>query len=166
MPEPLFLAVNASAATILGGGLEPTCAARACPRLVVELTEHVPVEDYGALEAAVSTLRARGLRLAVDDTGAGYAGFRHLLGLRPEIVKLDLSLTQGIDGDPVRRALASALVRFTADTGAHLIAEGIETEAELGTLRDLGVEWGQGFLLGRPQPLDRALSQCDAVPRG
>lgn len=156
VPEPLFLALNVSPGTLLSPEFASVCGSELCPRLVFELTEHVPVEDYEVLNAVVADFRAAGVRLAVDDTGAGYAGFRHLLALKPDIVKLDLSLTCGIDTDPVRRALASALVQFTGDTGTALVAEGVETAAELETLRDLGVGWGQGYHLARPGPVDGA----------
>lgn len=157
LPRPLFLAVNVSPAALLSEDLEAACPKETRSRLVLELTEHVPVEDYQTLDAAAALFRAHGARLAVDDTGAGYAGFRHLIGLRPDIVKLDLALTRGIDADPARRALATALVQFSRDTGADLIAEGVETAAELDALRSLGVPWGQGYHLGRPRPLSQSL---------
>jgi EAL domain-containing protein (putative c-di-GMP-specific phosphodiesterase class I) len=153
VPDPVFLALNVSPATLLSPGLARLCGSDVCPRLVLELTEHVQVEDYDLLNAVAARFRRAGARIAVDDTGAGFAGFRHLLALGPDIVKLDLSLTHGIDSDPVRRALASALVRFTADTGTHLVAEGVETAAELATLRELGVPWAQGYHLARPAPI-------------
>lgn len=163
LPESLFLAVNVSPATLLTPELHLMCESSASPRLVLELTEHVPVEDYDAITTATAALRAGGARLAVDDTGAGYAGFRHLLGLRPDIVKLDVSLTRGIHHDPARRALASAIVRFTADTHADLIAEGVETVDELLALQQLDVGWGQGYHLARPQPLEDVIALPELV---
>jgi EAL domain-containing protein (putative c-di-GMP-specific phosphodiesterase class I) len=111
------------------------------------------VDDYDAVTTAFTDLREMGAQLAVDDTGAGYASFRHLLGLDPSIVKLDMSLTRGIDRDSARRALAAALVSFTRDTDRVLVAEGVETAAELEALRELGVRLVQGYYLGRPQRL-------------
>ncbi len=128
-----------------------------CSRIVLELTEHVPVEDYDAVNAGLRPLRERGARLALDDTGAGYAGFRHLLGLRPDVIKLDISLTRDIDQDPVRRALAGALVTFAAEVDAKVIAEGVENQAELETLEHLNITWVQGYHLGRPAPLPAEL---------
>jgi EAL domain-containing protein (putative c-di-GMP-specific phosphodiesterase class I) len=125
--------------------------------VVIELTEHVPVEDYGPVVDAFARLRVRGVRLAVDDTGAGFAGFRHILALAPDIIKLDSSLVRGIELDPARRALTAALVAFAADTGVDLLAEGVETFDELDTLTALGVRWAQGYLLGRPKPLAHSL---------
>jgi EAL domain-containing protein (putative c-di-GMP-specific phosphodiesterase class I)/response regulator of citrate/malate metabolism len=159
LPSNAFLAVNVSPATMLSHRLADVIPPDVAPRLVIELTEHVPVEDYETINAAADRLRDRGARIAVDDTGAGYAGFRHLLSLKPDIVKLDISLTRGIDHDPGRRALASALVHFTQDTSAVLIAEGIETSGELGTLHELQVDWAQGYHLARPEPLSRVVSQ-------
>jgi EAL domain-containing protein (putative c-di-GMP-specific phosphodiesterase class I)/DNA-binding NarL/FixJ family response regulator len=162
-PETAFVALNVSPSTALSPAFSAMLRHADHKRLVIELTEHVLVEDFDAVRDALSVQRSRGVRLAVDDTGAGYAGFRHLLGLNPDIIKLDISLTRGIDADPARRALAAALVRFSEDTGAELIAEGVETAAELATLVELGVGWAQGYHLARPAPL--ALPAPDgAVP--
>ena len=90
---------------------------------------------------------------AVDDAGAGYASLRHILNLRPDIIKLDIALTRGVDTDPVRRALATALLKFRSDINAVVVAEGIETIGELETLRSLGLRYGQGYFLGYPQDL-------------
>lgn len=163
LPEHAYLAINVSPATVLSGELDDVCRRQVGERVVLELTEHVPVEDYDAIASALTDLRAAGVRLAADDTGAGFAGFHHLLALNPDIVKLDISLTRGIDKDPARRALATALITFTHGTGRQLIAEGIETAAELRTLQDLGTPWGQGFHLGRPQPLSQ-LQACLRSP--
>jgi EAL domain-containing protein (putative c-di-GMP-specific phosphodiesterase class I)/AmiR/NasT family two-component response regulator len=159
LPDDAFLAVNVSPATLVTDRVGDVVSRGVAPRVVIELTEHVPVEDYDTVNAAAERLRAHGARVAVDDTGAGYAGFRHLISLKPDIVKLDICLTRGIDHDPGRRALTSALVQFTQDTGATLIAEGIETDAELSTLHQLHVDWAQGYRLGRPQPLADVLAQ-------
>jgi EAL domain-containing protein (putative c-di-GMP-specific phosphodiesterase class I) len=157
LPAPMFLAINVSPATVMSGVLSDVLSGADCRRVVLELTEHVPIEDYGGVVSALSRLREHGVRVALDDTGAGYAGFRHLLGLQPDVIKLDLSLTRDIDHDVSRRALAAALVAFAGDVGAHIIAEGVETEAELETLEKLGVPWVQGYLLGRPEPLESML---------
>jgi EAL domain-containing protein (putative c-di-GMP-specific phosphodiesterase class I)/FixJ family two-component response regulator len=166
IPDGAFIAINVSPATVLSPALPELLAKAAGRQLVIELTEHVLVEDFDALAAALATLRSRGVRLAVDDTGAGYAGFRHLLGLAPDIIKLDICLTRGIDTDPARRALAAALVKFSADTGATLIAEGVENAAELSTLVDLGIGWAQGHYLARPAPLLNHLTRGLGVLAG
>jgi EAL domain-containing protein (putative c-di-GMP-specific phosphodiesterase class I)/CheY-like chemotaxis protein len=151
-PEGTFLAVNLSPASILHLDEERLCPPELCARIVVELTEHVPIEDYSALHQALGEMRAQGTRLAADDLGAGYAGFRHLIALEPDIIKLDISLVNGIHRSRRARALASALVAFAADVGALVIAEGVEEEAELREVQHLGVPWAQGYYLGRPQP--------------
>ena len=122
-------------------------------RLAIELTEHARITDYPALSEALTGLRARGVRLMIDDVGAGFASLHHILRLAPDAIKLDRSLTSGIEADPARRALAAALVTFAGEIGATIIAEGIETEDELAALQALGVERGQGFHLGRPRPI-------------
>ncbi|WP_298807040.1 EAL domain-containing protein [uncultured Pseudokineococcus sp.] len=127
------------------------------PRLVVELTEHDQVEDYPALLRVLDGLRRRGLLLAIDDTGAGYASLQHLTRLAPDIVKLDISFVRGIDADPARQAVVHALVTLATDISATLVAEGIENDAELTTLGRLGVTHGQGFHLARPAPPDTHL---------
>ncbi|MCL6537426.1 MAG: EAL domain-containing protein [Acidothermus sp.] len=153
LPSQAFLAVNVSPEFVLSRKLDVLADFPACDRLVLELTEHAAVEDYALIQERLAPFRERGARVAIDDTGAGFASLRHLLLLQPEVIKLDLSITRGVDHDPARRALASALVGFAKDVGAHLIAEGVETARELETLAALGIEWAQGFHLGKPQPL-------------
>jgi EAL domain-containing protein (putative c-di-GMP-specific phosphodiesterase class I) len=123
------------------------------PRIVVEITEHEAVEDYAALVRSLDTLRGLGCRVAIDDAGAGFASLRHTLQLAPDIVKVDISLTRDIDSDRGRRALASALISFADEMGMTIVAEGIESQAELDTLRELGVIYGQGYFLAEPAPL-------------
>ncbi len=128
-------------------------------RIVVEITEHEPVDDYEALASALERLRGRGARIAIDDAGAGFASLRHTLRLDPDVIKLDISLTRGIDGDRGKRALAKALISFAQEMRMDIVAEGIETEAELETLLALGAGLGQGFFLARPAPIDRWTSR-------
>lgn len=151
-PPHTFLALNMSPATILHIKQEPLCSPELCPRIVIELTEHVPIEDYSALHDSLRDMRANGARLAADDLGAGYAGFRHLIALDPDIIKLDISLVSNIHRSVSARALTTALVAFAADVAALVIAEGVEQEVELVELRHLGVHWAQGYHLGRPGP--------------
>ena len=129
---------------------------------MVEVTEHSAVEDYDALKRAIDQLRSRGVRLAIDDLGTGFASFMHIVKLLPEFMKLDISLTREIESDPVKQALTAALVGFAAQIGAHLIAEGVETAAELKALVGLGVEYAQGYYLGAPTPLPLRGSQSAA----
>ena len=153
LPADTFLAINMSPATILHAVERELCPPEACSRVVIELTEHVPIEDYSALQRALAAARGYGARLAADDLGSGYAGFRHLVTLGPDIIKLDMSLVRGIHRSSGQRALASALLAFARDVGAVVIAEGVEEQAELDMLRAIGVPWAQGFHLGRPRSL-------------
>jgi EAL domain-containing protein (putative c-di-GMP-specific phosphodiesterase class I) len=153
LPAHAYLALNVSPHTILSGKLDACLAGVPLHRLVIELTEHAPIQDYGDLCASLAQLRQSGLRLAIDDAGSGYASFRHILQLQPDIIKLDQSLIRAIDLDSGRRALAAALIYFAHATGNTVVAEGIETDEELAVLRALGVQAGQGYLLGRPAPV-------------
>jgi EAL domain-containing protein (putative c-di-GMP-specific phosphodiesterase class I) len=151
-PPDVAIALNVSPTT----ALEP----RFCEllvgiaeRVVIEITEHAQVDDYDALRAALAPLRERGAQLAIDDVGAGFANLRHILRLAPDIVKLDLSLTQEISRDPAREALASSLVGFAGGVGASIVAEGISSDEDLALLRTLGVDYGQGYHLARPSSL-------------
>jgi len=157
-PEDVYVSVNAASDTVLSPLFAEALAGQPLERIVLEITEHDCVDDFEALEAAVAPLRARGLRLAVDDAGAGHSGLQQILKMRPDLIKLDRSLIEGIGDDPGRRALAAALTMFARETGSRLIAEGVETEDELAMLRALGMDKVQGYLLGRPVPLDAALA--------
>jgi EAL domain-containing protein (putative c-di-GMP-specific phosphodiesterase class I) len=147
---PTYLAVNFSPATIMRPELETLCRTFDGSRLVIEMTEHSQVEDYALLADCVNRLRRLGPRFAVDDAGAGFASLRHVLRIRPDFIKLDRSITQGIDSKPAHQALISALLTFAEGTSLAIVAEGIETAAEAATLRRLGVTYGQGYYLGRP----------------
>jgi EAL domain-containing protein (putative c-di-GMP-specific phosphodiesterase class I) len=151
LPVGRYLALNVSPAVLEHEGLAEEVARYELGRpLVVELTEHQPVEDYVALSAQLDRLRALGVLVAVDDVGSGFASFRHVTRVNPDILKLDRSLVCGIDDDPVRQSLASAIVAFARDVGATVVSEGIENESELCCLKDLAVGCGQGFYLARP----------------
>lgn len=152
LPDDAYLSVNCSHRAASSPDLARTLAPVA-GRVVVEITEHEQVDDYERLLAALDGLRAMGVRVAIDDAGAGYASLRHTLQLSPDIVKVDISLTRAIDTDRGRRALASALISFGDEMGMTIVAEGIETEAELLTLRELGVRYGQGYFLAEPGPI-------------
>jgi PAS domain S-box-containing protein len=150
LPADPWLSVNVSPDLVLAGDRLRDLVRTAGRPIVCEVTEHAVIDDYPAFRLAMAHLD--GLRLAVDDAGAGFASFRHVLELRPAFVKLDRSLVADIDGDPVRQALMVGMSHFAKSVGCRLIAEGIETNAELATLMELGVPLGQGYLLGRPAP--------------
>jgi len=152
LPADLYVSMNISPAALLDPGL--VAALRGCSlsldRVVLEITEHVSIPDYEVLAKRTEELRGLGVRLAVDDAGAGFASFRHILQLCPEYIKLDRTLIENISEDPARRALAAAVVLFAFEMGSAVVAEGVETVAELQTAQVLGIDAAQGFLLGRP----------------
>jgi EAL domain-containing protein (putative c-di-GMP-specific phosphodiesterase class I) len=152
LPEDLYISVNVSPAAVLAPALTDCLLASRVPlhRVVLEITEHVSVPDYNLLASRTAELRALGVRLAVDDAGAGFASFRHILRLSPEYIKLDRTLIENISEDPARRALAAAVVLFAFEMGSAVVAEGVETLAELRMAQTLGIDAVQGFLLGRP----------------
>ncbi len=160
-PAGPYLSVNAMPDTLASAGLAELLAAAPADRLVLEITEHAPVHDYEALNAAMRRMRGRGIRLAVDDAGSGFASLRHILQLAPDIIKIDNALTRNVYKDPARRALAAGLISFAAELGATVVAEGIQTRQELETLRELGVRYGQGFYLARPGPIADVMSIGD-----
>jgi EAL domain-containing protein (putative c-di-GMP-specific phosphodiesterase class I) len=153
LPKDAYVAVNGSPAFVSSGMLPELLQGVDISRVVLELTEHASVTDYRELTDALAPLRALGLRIAIDDAGAGYSSMRHILSIEPNLVKLDISLTRGIDQDRKRRALASALIAFARETDVAIIAEGVETPGELQTLQSLGVKRAQGYYLARPKPL-------------
>ena len=165
LPGNGWLSLNVSPALLLERARLRRCLDGQVRFAVLEVTEHVAIENYSAIRDAVSSIGAD-VRIAVDDAGAGFASFRHILELRPDYVKLDIGLVRDIDTDDVRQALVAGIVYFAKKSGCRLIAEGIETEGERDQLRSLGVDLGQGFLLGRPaaagdQP-DPAAAQIEA----
>ncbi len=162
-PPGVFLAVNVSPAAVSTARFGALASAMPRPEaIVVELTEHAPVDDYAPLRATLAPLRRAGLRLAVDDAGAGYASLRHVLELAPDVIKLDMTLVAGIDREPAQRSLVSSLVQFAGEVGATVIAEGIESPAQRRGIVDAGVGLGQGFLFGRPARYASVAATFDA----
>jgi EAL domain-containing protein (putative c-di-GMP-specific phosphodiesterase class I) len=153
LPAGVYLSVNASPSLLDNPELVELLASVDTSRIVVELTEHAAVDDYHALGLAIDRLRSLGARLAIDDVGAGFSSFQHVIRLRPDIVKLDITITRDIDTDPARRGLARGLLSVAHDLGATVVAEGVETQGELDALVNLGVDTAQGFVLARPGPL-------------
>jgi EAL domain-containing protein (putative c-di-GMP-specific phosphodiesterase class I)/GGDEF domain-containing protein len=119
-------------------------------RIVLEITERTAIVDFGSFRATLEYLRALGFAVAVDDAGAGYGSLQCLAEVKPEWLKIDISLVRGVDTDEVRRQLMSSLVIFARKVGVKLVAEGIETREELETLKEIGVTYGQGFYFTKP----------------
>jgi len=149
--EGQFLALNLTPASLLAlarrANQRPEVALSA---LVVEVTEHTAIDAYGDLRRELEQLCQRGLRIAVDDAGAGYASLRHVLELGPDIVKIDRSLIHGLADDRARRIAVSAFVALAHDLGSNVVAEGVELPADYDAICELGVDAAQGYLLGRP----------------
>lgn len=162
----LWLSINLSPTAVLSGEIDRLFAGVDLENIVVELTEHAEVDDYGFLNLTLDRWRDRGLRVAVDDAGGGYASFAHVVNARPDFIKLDRSLTVDIDVVPRKRALAAAICEFAAEVGVHLIAEGIEAPTQLELLTDLGVSLGQGYHLGVPAALEEQPALVAAGGRG
>jgi EAL domain-containing protein (putative c-di-GMP-specific phosphodiesterase class I)/response regulator of citrate/malate metabolism len=152
LPPSTYLAINASPSTAAGRPFRDLLATVDTGRIVIEITEHAPVDDYDRLNAALRPVRDLGARLAIDDAGAGFASLRHILRLAPDAIKLDRSLINGIATDRSKQALAAGLISFAEKADVAIVAEGIERDRELAALRALGVPYGQGFLLARPAP--------------
>lgn len=150
LPSSALLSVNVSAEAIRSDTVLRQLTGEHAGRLVVELTEHTRIEDYSSIADELAALRSSGARVAVDDAGSGWAGLEHILQLQPEVLKLDRTLITRIDLHAGRQAMVEAMVGFADRMGALLIAEGVETAEELACLTSLGVEFGQGYLLGRP----------------
>jgi EAL domain-containing protein (putative c-di-GMP-specific phosphodiesterase class I) len=150
LAEDVLLTVNMSPDLVVDGVLDRLLADVDATRVVLEVTEHAAIPDYPDLHRALRPHRAAGLQLAVDDAGAGYASFRHILNLRPDLIKVDISLVQGIDTDPGQQALVESLLVFADRSDATLLAEGVERPEELDLLTTLGVPLVQGYLVGRP----------------
>ena len=150
LPAGSWVGLNVSPAFLVSCEELPRLLSTADREILLEITEHAPVPDYGALHHAIRRIGEH-VRVAVDDAGAGYSGLQRIIELAPDLIKLDITLVRGIEGDPGRQALVAGMVHFARQTGSTLLAEGIETPAEARLLRELGVDLGQGYLFGRPE---------------
>ncbi len=146
-----FLSVNASPETVLDPAFAEQLEPVEVERVVLEVTEQARIDSYERFADALRPLRAQGLRLAIDDLGAGFASLNHILRLEPDLIKLDRLIARHIDRHRPTRALAAALTSFAIETGMLVVAEGIETAMQRSLLTALGISLGQGYLLGRPQ---------------
>lgn len=165
LPSEVGLSVNASAATLAHPG--PLELIQACDgrQLTVEVTEHAVVEDCNLIKERLVEIRALGVQIVVDDAGAGFASLQHIVQLAPEIIRLDISLSQHARSSPFRRAMAGALIDVAHRSGARLIVEGIEgieDAADLTLWSALGADAVQGYLVGYPAALP-ALSSSPLI---
>jgi PAS domain S-box-containing protein len=155
LPSGRWLDLNVSPSLLARPEALRELVRRAGRPIVLEITEHDVVVDYPALREAVRAVGGD-VRLAVDDAGAGIANFGHIVELRAHFVKLDISLVRGVNVDLGRQALVVAMRYFARTAGCRLVAEGVETEDEARSLTQLGVEFGQGFWFGSPEPAPAA----------
>lgn len=153
LPPNLYMAVNASPTLVVDPRLHELVVRADAARIILEITEHAAIDDYASVLHALQDLRRVGVRVSVDDVGAGFSTFSHVLELSPQLLKIDLSIIRGIDTDPARQALAGAIVEVARQLGADLVAEGVETDAELRTVARIGISSIQGYLVSRPVAL-------------
>jgi diguanylate cyclase (GGDEF)-like protein len=160
IPEDIFLSLNISPRTFEAPEFSGTAFLRILQRngisperVVLELTEREGIQNIDRLGAALHACRAAGVRIAADDVGAGNAGIRLLSQFKFDVMKIDLSLIQAGTGREPVTAVLTTLVELARRWRALVIAEGIETTEQLRIVRELGIDAGQGYLLGRPGPL-------------
>ena len=158
LPEGAYMSINCSPSTALMPEFTRLLDVSGADRLVVEVTEHAAIDDYPLFNSSVARMRFRGLRYAVDDAGAGFSSFSHILSTKPDIVKLDMSLIRDIHRDLSRRALVHGLLYFIEQINATAVAEGVETPEEAEALKRLGVHCAQGYYFGRPSEQVQLLS--------
>lgn len=126
--------------------------------IIFEITEHSAVDDIDAFKRTIDHYKEQNYHIAIDDAGAGYSGLNMIADIHPHYIKLDMNLIRGIDSDELKKSLVKSLQEFARISNIHLIAEGIETLGQLNTLIDIGVNYGQGFFIQRPdaniKPID------------
>jgi EAL domain-containing protein (putative c-di-GMP-specific phosphodiesterase class I) len=148
LPRGTWISVNISAETMCHGARTRELVSLADRPVVLELTEHEPVYDYACVRRSLHELP--GVRLAVDDTGSGFASLRHVIELRPAFIKADRVWVHGLAQDPCRQAIVRGLCALADASGAQVIAEGVERPCDMAALANLGIPLAQGFLLGEP----------------
>jgi len=159
VPHRVTLAVNASPDVACSEALLEVVTGIDPSRVVVEITEHRRASEPSMFAWAIRRLKSHGVQVAIDDAGTGYSDLRQILELQPDIVKLDRALIDGVDTDPVKMALVQALVAFGRDTGIQLVAEGVSSLSIRDAVRELKVDCGQGYALGRPEPAGLVLGR-------
>ena len=164
LPPHLSLSVNLSPSALLRPDVTELLLDASPGRLLVEITEHEHVADYAGLLRSLESLREAGIKIGIDDFGAGHSSLRHVLQLAPDVVKLDISITTHVDRDESRQALVEAMLAFCGRIGAVVIAEGIEEPGELAMLLDLGVHFGQGWFMARPAAPEVVLPVLHSQP--
>lgn len=162
IPEQYYITLNISPKHLTSPYLQAMLDKAPLHRIVLEVTERECIPDYKAFRNAIRPFRKRGMRLAVDDAGAGFASFQHILELQADIIKLDRSLISNINSDHRKRALVAALIGFAKETKSNVLGEGVETLAELEALQELGAQTIQGYFFCHPLPIDDVLAFCSS----
>jgi len=121
-------------------------------QIVFEITEHHAIREYARFLRLIDHYRQQGYQIAIDDVGAGYSGLVTLVQVKPDFIKIDMALIRGIEADATKQDIVRAIQQISGGFNGKVVAEGIETAAELACLRDCGIEYGQGYLLGKPAP--------------
>jgi EAL domain-containing protein (putative c-di-GMP-specific phosphodiesterase class I) len=155
IPQGCYLTVNVSPQAVESLPFWNVFSSLSSGRIRIEISEEAVIDDYEQFRTTLLQLQRRGLRVWIDDVGAGLASLKHLILLPHDTIKLDIDVVRGVDRDPNRQAMVTALVALAKASQTNVVAEGIETAAELVTLVDLGVAYGQGYFMGRPAPLGR-----------
>jgi EAL domain-containing protein (putative c-di-GMP-specific phosphodiesterase class I) len=162
LPSGRWLSVNISPRLLTHLAALRRILTRGNRPIVLEITEHVQIPDYGAIRMTLQKLSPA--RISVDDAGSGFTNFAHIVDLQPDFVKIDIGLVRGVDADPARQAMIVALCHFARSTNCQLIAEGVETRDEARTIKALGVTFGQGYWYGRPLAIDAFSATPKADP--
>jgi EAL domain-containing protein (putative c-di-GMP-specific phosphodiesterase class I) len=153
LPTDVFMAVNVSPLTAASPALSELLSHVEAARVVLEIKEDAAVGSYPQFSTTFDELRSSGVRIAVDDAGMADVSLRHMLDVRPDIIKIDVDVTRGIEHDPIKQTIAATFASLASRAGALSLAEGVETKDELAMLRTLGIAAGQGYLFGRPEYL-------------
>ena len=136
-------------------------------RVIIEITENQPTFDFAAMRSALLHYRSMGFQIAIDDLGEGFSSLRLWSELRPEFIKIDMHFVQGVDRDPIKLQFLKSIQHIAESCGTQVIAEGVETEAELKVVKDIGIAFGQGYFIARPSPVPplQATAETDRVIR-
>ena len=132
-------------------------------RVIIEITENQPTFDFVAMRSALLHYRSMGFKIAIDDLGEGFSSLRLWSELRPEFIKIDMHFVQGVDTDPIKQQFLKSIQQIALSCDTHVIAEGVETEAELKVVRGIGIALGQGYFIARPSPTPCLLASIETT---
>lgn len=153
LPRDIYLTMNISPDSVLSPHFVDLLTERPLRRLMIEIPERAITDSPDEVHRVLERLQSEGLRVAIDDVGAGLASLTHLLRFNYDVIKVDLEMTRGVDVDSSRQAIVKTLCALAVATDAEVVVEGIERPEQLMVLARLGVPYGQGYWLARPGPL-------------